>query len=57
VRSMRLGVPSRDTIAVDTLLRQSVAAAVAFPSGAMAASELSAVPVDLAMMLVPGGKK
>jgi hypothetical protein len=40
VRSMRLVVPSRDTIAVDTLLRQSVAAAVAFSCGSIAASGL-----------------
>ena len=40
MRSMRLGAPSRDTIAVDTLLRQSVAAAVAFPSGSITASGL-----------------
>jgi hypothetical protein len=37
---MRLVAPSRDTIAVTTPLRPSIAAAVAFPSGSIMASGL-----------------
>jgi hypothetical protein len=48
VRSMRLAVPSGNTIAVDTPLRLSIAAAVAFPAGTVTASGLrsEAAPVS-----------
>jgi hypothetical protein len=40
VRSMRLVAPSQDTIAVDTPLRLTVAAAIAFPIGSIIVSGL-----------------